>query len=105
MGMNIKLLISTVDPLAAGALPDAVVAVDAGELTPPPFELEPHAVATADTAIMTTKTKSARRGRSEAARARAPIVRIMVYPLSQTATQEKSHAATTSQLHCWAFPP
>jgi hypothetical protein len=54
MGMNMKLLISTVDPLAAGAPPDAVVAVagvaDAGGLAPPPFELDPHAVAIADTA-------------------------------------------------------
>jgi hypothetical protein len=73
MGMNMKLLISTVDPLAAGAPPDAEAAVagvddasvdDAGELVPPPFELEPHAVARADTAINAIKTKSARRGRS-----------------------------------------
>ena len=85
-GMNMKLLISTVDPLAAGAPPDAVfAAADAGVLAPPPFELEPHALATAVTAISATKTTSARRGRSEAERAHVPIVRIMMC-LSQSET-------------------
>jgi hypothetical protein len=65
--MNMKLLISTVDPLAAGAPLDvalAVAGVEAGgELAPPLFELELHAVAIADTAITATTTKNPRRGR------------------------------------------
>src|SRR5262249_40982719 len=84
MGMNMKLLISTVDPPAAGAPPDPAVAVadveDAGGLAPLPFELDPHAVAIMDTATNATKTNRARPGRSEATRARTPIVRIMVCP-------------------------
>jgi len=76
-----KLLISTVDPLAAGATSGAVVVVvglaGAGGLAAPPFELDPHAVAITETAANATKTKSARPGRSEAARAaRTSIVRI-----------------------------
>jgi hypothetical protein len=67
MGMNMKLLISTVDPLAAGAplvVALAVAGVEAGgELAPPLFELELHAVAIADTAITATTTKNPRRGR------------------------------------------
>jgi hypothetical protein len=103
--MNMKSLISTVDPPAACAALDAEVAEDAGELVPPLFELELHAVA-ADTAINATKTNSARRGRWETARAPAPIVRIMMCPCpSQTATQEKNHVKPPSQLHCWAFSP
>jgi len=71
-------LISTVDPpptvaeppdAGAAELADVEVAgvevagvEAAGELVPPPFELEPHAVATARTAISATKTNSGRRG-------------------------------------------
>jgi len=77
-------LISTVDPpptvaeppdAGAAELADVEVAgvevagvEAAGELVPPPFELEPHAVATARTAISATKTNSGRRGPTQDSR-------------------------------------
>jgi len=66
MGMNMKSLISTVDPLAAGAPLDVALPVagveGGGEPAPPLFELELHPLALADTAMTATTTKSARRG-------------------------------------------
>jgi hypothetical protein len=70
IGVNMKLLISTVEPPPAAAEPLEVGVVaaagveGAGGLVPPPVGLEPHAVATAKTAISATKTKSGRRGRT-----------------------------------------
>src|SRR6266513_2860489 len=69
MGVNMKLLISTVDPPVTAAEPPEVgtaavaAVVDADELAAPPLELEPHPAA-ARTAICATKRKS-RRDRTE----------------------------------------
>jgi hypothetical protein len=69
IGVNMKFVISTVDPALAVAEPPvgaaAVAGVEAADvLAPLPLELELHAAA-ARTAISATKTRSGRRGRTE----------------------------------------